>query len=308
MRERAEQRVTAARSRRMQRVQAGGKHVPLPAGSSQDALRTKVVNDDQKAVSVSDAATDMGTVKGLDYEAWLPIAAKVYQISDRIQDYVLVNTVICPSTVPNRNGVGYPAKELAKYMPAPTRVYENWKYKPVCLEHDSENPEESYGVILDTTLTRVTGYGQGKIWKVMGLLAIDKAKHPDIAYKVLRGLNDTYSMGAMVQGFNCSFCGTECYHDPDTGQDFGCHHITSTKTVNWGIQKDAQGRDHVTFLNAYGIFPVECSIVADPAWTPALSDQVWEHTPSLPPAPTAAPARDPNQSYFQGFPDWLGKY
>lgn len=309
MRQRAESRVTAARSRRMSHITATGGNFGRPAGGDAGpALRTKVVNDDQKSVSVSEVSKDIGAVRGLDYEAWLPIASKVYHISPEIQDYILVNTVVCPSVLPNRNGIGYPSKELARQIKPPTRVFEDWKYKPVCLEHDSEHPEESYGVILDTTLTRVTGYGQGKLWKVMGLLAIDKVKHPDIAYKVLNGDYDTYSMGAMVQGFTCSYCGTECYHDPDTGRDYGCHHITSTKNVNWGIQKDPAGNDHLTFLNAYGICPVECSIVADPAWTPALSDQVWEHTPSAPPIQAQNPQKSPSGSVFEGFPNWLGKY
>jgi hypothetical protein len=174
-----------------------------------------------------------------------------------------------------------------RFQPPPMNrlVYQAWRFCPVHLEHDNEDHTKAHGVILDTTFAKVQGYGGGKIWKVLGLLAIDKNKYPDVAKKVLDGTINTYSMGAMVDCFKCGFCGAECWHDPQTERHVGCHHITSIKNVNWGVEKSYDGQSHMSFLNAYGISPIECSIVEDPAWAPALSDSVWEYEPTPPEQP-----------------------
>ena len=137
-------------------------------------------------------------------------------------------------------------------------------------EHDNEVHERAYGVILDASLQKVEGYGDGKLWKVMGLLAIDKNKNPEMAKKVLTKQINTYSMGALVDYFTCGYCGTQC-----TARST-CGHIESTKQVNWKKYRDFDGSTHLAFLNAHGIQPIECSIVADPAWAPALSDTVYD--------------------------------
>lgn len=137
-------------------------------------------------------------------------------------------------------------------------------------EHDNEDPTKAIGVILDTSFQKVKGYGGGKVWKVMGLLAIDKTKNPEIARKVLEGKINTYSMGALVDYFTCSYCGAEC------SDRYTCSHIRSTKAVNWNKYRDFDGSTHIAFLNAHGIQPIEVSVVADPAWAPALSDQVFD--------------------------------
>lgn len=240
--------------------------------SIEEALDTNVVDNVSKSVEVFDAEKDQSMLSALDYPTWLPFAAKVYKISSSIEDFVIVNTVVAPSELPNRNGIAFPTSELARFMPPPISrmAYKAWAGCPVHLEHDNEDHEKAYGVILDASFHKVQGYGNGKLWKVMGLLAIDKNKYPDVAQKVLTKQINTYSMGALVDSFTCGFCGVECT------SKHCCNHITSIKDVNWKTQKDWDGSQHQIFLNAHGINPMECSIVADPAWAQALSDEVQE--------------------------------
>lgn len=238
----------------------------------EDAIQTRQVNTYQQSIETKDAEHDQSLLHGLDFTTWLPFAAKTYHISPRIEDYILVTTVICPSEIPNRNGIAFPTSELVMFQPPPMNrmVYKAWTGCPVHLEHDNEVHERAYGVILDTSFHKVEGYGGGSIWKVMGLLAIDKQKNPDIAQEVLQGSIDTYSMGALVDYFTCGYCGAE-----NTSRNH-CSHITSIKDVNFNLHKDWNGKSHLSFLNAHGIQPIECSIVRDPAWAPALSDAVRE--------------------------------
>jgi len=252
------------------------KAVSIRSSSIEEALETRQVSDVQQGIDTADAEKDQGLLNGLDYTTWLPFAAKVYKISPKIEDYILVSTLICPSELPNRNGIAFPTAELAKFQPPPMNrmVYKAWAGCPVHLEHDNEVHERAHGVILDTSFHKVQGYGGGKLWKVMGLLAIDKNKYPDIAQQVLTKAINTYSMGALCDYFSCGYCGTEC------SATHVCPHIHSIKSVNWDVQRDYAGNSHLSFLNAYGISPIECSIVADPAWAPALSDEVFEYEES----------------------------
>lgn len=255
---------------------------PAPDATPEDALQTHSVDNTSQGLDTFDAEKEKdklverdeeGQPAGLlDYKTWLPFAAKRYEISPKIEDYIIVNTLICPSDIPNRNGIAFPATELANFLPPPTNrmAYKAWKGCPVHLEHDNEDYTKAYGVILDASLEKVQGYGGGKLWKVMGLLAIDKNKYADIAQMVLTKKINTYSMGALVDYFTCGYCGTEC------SNTHTCGHITSPKNVNWKKYRDFDGSTHLAFLNAHGISPIECSIVKDPAWAPALSNNVYD--------------------------------
>lgn len=208
----------------------------------------------------------------LDYTTWLPFAAETYIMSPRIEDYAIVCAPICPADLPNRNGIGFPLKELAKFRAPPMNriVYKAWSGCPIHLEHDNEDYTTAYGAVLDTSLSKVQGYGNGKIWKVMGLYAIDKLKYPEIAQEVISGSIDTYSMGAMADSFRCSYCDT-----PIT-QFHHCHHIDPKAGVDFTPVTDWQGQKHLAFRNAYDLTPFELSIVRDPAWTTAQSGYVLE--------------------------------
>ncbi|QBQ74465.1 hypothetical protein BcepSauron_085 [Burkholderia phage BcepSauron] len=248
------------------------RHAPEidPGEAQHEAIRTGRGDNVGVAQETMDAEKDQTLVSRLDYETWLPFAAQTYKISPRIEDYIIVNTLVCPSDIPNRNGIAFPRDELARFLPPPTNrmSYKAWKGCPVHLEHDNEVHERAYGIILDASFHKVEGYGDGKLWKVMGLLAIDKNKYPDVAQKVLTKEINTYSMGALVEYFTCGYCGASC------STRHTCGHITGTKNVNWKKYRDFDGSTHLAFLNAHGIQPIECSIVKDPAWAPALSDNV----------------------------------
>ena len=216
---------------------------------------------------------DLDTAEGrqqipLDYDQWLPYAAKTYKISPHPEDYVMVTTPICPSDLPNRNGVGFPLAELVGMRPPPhhQQVFKAWKRCPVHYEHRNEIPTDAYGVIFDTEMRRIQGYGHGRLWKVMGLLGIDKNKNPDMAARVLRGDVNTYSMGALCDYFTCSYCGARL------GQ---CPHLNPKADLDFKSLRDPfTGVETLAFRNAHVLSPIEVSIVEDPAWTTALSDQV----------------------------------
>lgn len=225
------------------------------------------VSQDNKVGDAFDAEKNPEAHQRIDY-TWLPFAAKTYHISPRIEDYIIVPTPVCPSDIPNRNGIGFPLEELVKYHAPPNHYqsYRGWVGVPGHEEHQNEDCTKAVGVVLDTSLTKILGYGGGKLWKVMALFAVDKNKYPELAQAYLDRTIDTVSMGALVNYFTCSYCGQE------VSDDHNCGHVGSPKEVNWNLQQDWDGSKHLTYLRAHDIFPIELSVVRDPAWTMALSD------------------------------------
>jgi hypothetical protein len=122
---------------------------PGPESTPQDALQTHSVDNVSRSDDVADAEKDQSLLNKLDYETWLPFAAKTYNISPKIEDYIIVSTLVCPSDIPNRNGIAFPAAELAKFQAPPISrmAYKAWQGCPVHFEHDNEVHERAYGVI-----------------------------------------------------------------------------------------------------------------------------------------------------------------
>lgn len=238
----------------------------------------------------------------LDYTTWLPFAAQTYKISPNIEDYVITVTPICPADLPNRNGVGFPLNELTRFQPPPVarQVFKAWTGCPLHYEHDNADYTKAFGAVLDSNLSKVKGYGEGRLWKVMGLTAIDKVKNPDVAEAVAKRLIKTYSMGADAGGVSCSYCGQEAilkgYKDKtdrwgqpifntETGKPeklpvySHCNHLKNMNVeggVDWYIEVDGLGKKHLVYRKAHNLFPFELSIVKDPAWTTAFSDQILQ--------------------------------
>ena len=132
----------------------------------------------------------------MDLADWLPYAASAYRCSPDIKDYVLVPVVAMPSDLPNRNGMGFPLMELRAWSTdAGMIAYQTFKGKPVFVEHQNSDPTKAIGVIADTSLTVIRGFGDGKLWKLLLLLAIDRTKDLSTAGRVLKREVNTYSMG-----------------------------------------------------------------------------------------------------------------
>jgi hypothetical protein len=242
---------------------------------TKNIVQADLIMPNEQSVSVTDAEHNKEALLGLDFVTWLPFAAKLYNISPNIESYILVNGPICPSDMPNRNGIGFPLAELTKFQAPPVSrmAYKAWTGTPIHYEHKADVHEDAYGVVFDTNLTKISGYGSGKLWKVMGVWGIDKDKYPEMAQRVLDNKVNTYSMGAMVDYFSCSYCGTKI------GGNSGCSHVqplSDRNPVNWKPVRNYDGSNHTAFLNAHGISPAELSIVENPAWSQALTDNVLD--------------------------------
>lgn len=194
----------------------------------------------------------------LDVEAWLPSAAPHYQISKDIKDYVIIPVPAIISDVPNTNGVAMPKKELLAFRPDSGRAtYKTWKGKPCFREHQNQDISQAKGVILDTYVSPVKGYGKGLV-KVMMLAAYDRSKDPVLCESILNGNENAYSMGAYFENWECSVCGSE---------KGGCRHTGPRDALKLDPRTQV-----LAYRNITGIEGFELSAVSSPAYICAISD------------------------------------
>jgi len=215
----------------------------------------------QTARSTTLAMPELNTEIPLDFPTWLPFSAPHYHISSRIEDYLIVPVIIMPSDLPNRNSVGFPLRELVKFIPEyGMQAYKTWKGQPTHLEHANSDITKAYGVIADSFLRPMKTHGQNKIWKLMHLLTFDRSKHPELTTRIDNGEINSYSMGAYVDSYTCSYCGSDlgkCYHlNPKAQGEF---YELENKLVH---------------KNVRGVKGFETSAVGDPAYVSAISDEI----------------------------------
>lgn len=231
---------------------------------TEDSTFNQIIKDNPPEV------VETSSIEGKIDLSWLAMAAPVYHISPNINDYVIVNTIVTISDIPNRNGIAFPLNELVGFDAPPKNrlAYQAWIGCPTFYNHDNTDHTKAKGVVLDVSLRPVKGYADDKLWKVVGVLAFDKTKDSELAAKIADGRINTYSMGALADSFTCSYCGEEC------DNKHTCAHIANIDTVNFNPVRDYEGNLHIAFLNAHGLSPIEVSAVEDPAWAPAQSNNI----------------------------------
>lgn len=189
------------------------------------------------------------------FESWLPFASKALRLSSDPNDFLIQPVPILVSDLPNRNGVAFPLAELSAWnVERGCQAYAGWRGMPMFLEHRSDDHTKALGVIIDVAMRPIkdTPY-----WKVIALAAVDRTKDPTTANKMEKGLLNTYSMGAMVNGCKCSYCGAE------VGQ---CSHINADPGVVSFYELNGQ----IVHKRVYGVNPYELSVVEDPAYSSAI--------------------------------------
>lgn len=193
-----------------------------------------------------------GKSTNLDCNFWLPMAAEEYDLSRKIQDYVIVpNVPIIISDIPNTNGIAFTKRELMRFRPKAGRMaYKTFKGKPCFVEHRNTDHTQACGVILDCYLDEVK-QGSGLV-KIVELLAFDRYKNPEVAESILSGASNCYSMGTFFEGFTMS---------------------DGSKPTPRSLKEPlyANPRGELVFCLPHGLDGFETSVVANPAFAHATN-------------------------------------
>lgn len=219
----------------------------------------KTSGGDLVMASAISEAVPQGEV--LDVTNWLPSAAKEYNISPDINDYLMVPVFTIPSELPNRNGVGFPLAELTAFSPEHgMSYYKTFKGKPTHYEHNNKDHTIAKGVIGDVYMRRLKGFSNDKIWKLVELLMFDRTRDADLCKDILSGKINAYSMGAYVGGYTCSFCGADLGH---------CSHLHPDKKFDFYMLGN-----HLVYRRVKKPVGFETSAVGTPAYSVAAQDTV----------------------------------
>jgi hypothetical protein len=232
-----------------------------PALDLHKGIKNRTIETAGKRLIIADENMGSAQMNTLDFASWLPFAAQKLNISSKVQDYVLVPCIAMPTGLPNRNGVAFPLQELKSWSTDDGMLaYQTFKGKPCHIEHDNEDPTKAIGVIVDTALVPMTGFGGGRIWKLLLLNAIDRTKDPVRANYILSGEMNSYSMGAWVETYTCGYCNAALG---------SCKHIDLKRPRDF---YSINGR--LAFRNVKGVRGFENSSVAEPAYLSSISDRV----------------------------------
>lgn len=217
--------------------------------------------------NVTRSFNDIKSNSSFDVQSWLPFISPKYHISPNMSDYLVVPVIICPTDLPNRKNVAFPFKSLVDFnirraMPC----YKTWKGMPVQIDHINTDVTKAAGVVLDTIIKPIHGV-EGNLHKVVALLALDKTKNYDLIQAIKSKRRKYYSMGAVIDTYECSICGMRS----KLGKiDTDCGHV-SRSSVN--LVQTPQGLKAAHYL-AHGINGFEVSTVSFPAWASADSTDV----------------------------------
>jgi hypothetical protein len=240
-----------------------------PIDVHKEVKRKNIVLSKQGMHTVTSAIGDASqTDQALDFAQVLKECCKAYNISSDPNDYFLVPCLGLPTGTPNRNGVGFPLDQLTKWsVDGGCLAYRTWVNKPCYCEHENENPLIARGLILDTSLRKIVGFGNGKCYKVMFLQAFDRNKHERME-RIISGDINTYSMGAFVGQYHCSYCGEQMQKD-ERGIWHNCMHLHPKQPKDFYVHN---GR--LVYRAVADIIGFENSSVEIPAYTQASGDVI----------------------------------
>ena len=184
-------------------------------------------------------------------------ASESYCISPNPEDYIVIPLPIVTVDIPNRNLQGFPTEEVTFFDPAYGQmVYQTFKGKYLCYEHQNSDPTKAKGIIVDASLKYVPKYD---VWKIHIVTLWDRTKDVKLVQDILSGKRTGYSMGASVSAFSCSICGwSDCVSQP-------CAH-----------EKGKVYSNRLAYHLCCGSVFFETSSVESPADTSAISHDIFE--------------------------------
>lgn len=181
----------------------------------------------------------------------LKAVAKVYNISENINDYIFPVPRAVTADVPNNNGDNFKHDELTRFSDNHRcLVFQTFRNDPLHVEHAADNPKTARGYIPDVHY--MTGNDHDK--HVLTVVAMDTRKDPPLAEGLLSGEIDSFSMGCICEAVRCSYskCGHTAYSDSDL-----CEHLR--------FYKMGHLHNELIYEDCLGVEFQELSVVGNPA-------------------------------------------
>jgi len=184
---------------------------------------------------------DVAPVKLEDFPNFKPEKGFVYVASRAISSRV------------NANYDGWPVDQIKK-------SYKTFVGRPIYVEHNNSDPDRARGVILDA-LYKEAKLASGVIdASVYCLMEVDSVTFPKLAKAIMDGKLNAVSMGADVDGTQCSACGKYASKPSEY-----CVHIPRMKGRTVTVYKEGKRSESLVFESCIKPNFFELSFVFDPA-------------------------------------------
>jgi len=179
----------------------------------------------------------------------LKAVARVYNISDDINDYIFPVPRAVTADIPNNNGDNFQHDELTRFSPGHRcMVYQTFHNDPLHVEHCADNPKTARGYLPDVHY--LTGNPEDKF--VITIVAMDASKDPPLAEGLLSGEIDSFSMGCICDQVRCSKCGHTANSDKEL-----------CECLRWYKMSKIDGK--LVYEDCLGVEYQELSVVGNPA-------------------------------------------
>jgi len=184
---------------------------------------------------------DLHPVTFDDFKSFTPEKGFLYTASRAISSRV------------NANYDGWPVDQIKK-------GYKTFIGRPIYVEHNNSDPDRARGVILDA-IYRETKLASGIIdASVYCLMEVDAVTFPKLASAIERGDLNAVSMGADVEGTQCSACGKYASKPSEF-----CTHIPRLKGRNVTVYKAGKRVESLVYESCINPNFFELSFVFEPA-------------------------------------------
>lgn len=187
---------------------------------------------------------------------FLRVMASVYNLSDKIDDYIFPVPRAVTADEPNGNGDNFTHDELTRYSPKHRcQVYSTFRNAPFHVEHMAADPKTARGFLPDVYYNQRNPRDK----HVLCVAAIDATKDPALAQGILKGDIDSFSMGCICDSVLCSYskCRKIAYEDKDL-----CDHLK--------FHKRSTIDGELIYEDCLGVEFQELSAVGNPADPKAL--------------------------------------
>jgi hypothetical protein len=184
---------------------------------------------------------DLHPVTFADFKEFSPEKGFLYVASRAISSRV------------NANYDGWPVDQIKK-------SYKTFIGRPIYVEHNNSDPDRARGVILDA-IYRETKLASGIIdASVYCLMEVDAVTFPKLAAAIENGKLNAVSMGADVDGTQCSACGKYASKPSEF-----CTHIPRLKGRNVTVYKAGKRVESLVYESCINPNFFELSFVFEPA-------------------------------------------
>lgn len=192
----------------------------------------------------------------------LGAVAKIYNISDNIDDYIFPVVRTVTANKHNGNGDLFTHGELSRFSQENRcQVYQTFKNDPLHVEHAASDPKTARGWLPDVAYIT----GNESDMHVIAVVAVDTKKDPELAGCMLSGTANKFSMGCICDAVQCSECGGTWYTESDV-----CDCLRYNKMT--------LGKNGIVHNACLGVSFKELSNVGEPADETAITQAILQYT------------------------------